>query len=326
MASQLTPRDDPAPSVDPAEELASLGQPWWRRYSKHGEFPWSSGSSLALHLFLVVLLIVFAQPWRRPDPLPPQVGTVLIDDSSAGDDALPDTGDSALEPQSHQEQPEPMQFDPATVEKVETPEMTQPIEIPLPKPDTRGEKTVQEARERLNSARSALNRQLASPGKESPSGAPGGSGAGRSGRAARWHLRFKTVNPDDYLAQLEGLGAAVAFEVGESGGGRWRFFDKPWSEKEEWHDRGLDDESRLFWIDDTRATVRSVAELLRVPAREFMVAFLPQELERKMLELELTYQNRREEEIETTVYEVVRRGGKYDVFVIKQILKGSGRE
>jgi hypothetical protein len=319
MASQQAPPDEAQASLDPGEELTSLGLPWWRRYSPHGEFVWSSGISLLFHLFLVVLIIVIARPFARSEPRAPAVDSVSISDDDGQGDGSEGTGDGLPAATAATEHtPEPTDITPADLEKVEKVDPKEVVEVPSVQIADVGEKRIDEARVRISSAREALNRQVASKTKGGAGGSGTGGGSGRGGRAARWVLKFRTNSAADYLAQLEGLQATLAFELKS---GKWRFFDHPSSDPGSYEDRGLDDENRLFWIDENRPAVQSVADVLHVSARDFMVAFLPTKLEQRMLELETSYQNRKEEDIASTVFEVARRGGKYDVMVIKQTLK-----
>jgi hypothetical protein len=63
--------------------LIEAGAPWWRRYSPHGEFPWSATGSLALHLLVVVAVIILAIIFVRP-MLPERtkirLGTAVFDE------------------------------------------------------------------------------------------------------------------------------------------------------------------------------------------------------------------------------------------------------
>jgi hypothetical protein len=48
------------------------------------------------------------------------------------------------------------------------------------------------------------------------------------------------------------------------------------------------------------------------------VAFFPEELEKKLLRLELSFRNRREDEIRETRFEIRRVGGMYEPVVVSQ--------
>jgi len=325
-----TPSQAPPDAAEAPEAATTLGPSWWQRYSPHGEFFWSWGLSITLHGFLIVLVIVLAAPLLTQDRLPPAVDSVqLADDDLGGGEPGEGSPRGDLEAKvAPDEPPDPAMSSPAEVAELEKPTVEPAAEIPNVRPDpTQDDKLAEEAAKRIREAREALNRRLTPPGgaagKPGPDtggtgGQGGGTGAGRGGRTARWVLKFKTRSPQDYLAQLEGLGATVAFQLR---GEKWRYFDRPSSEKDSWRDRELSDDNRLYWIDENRQAVDSVAEVLRVPPAPFMVAFLPLELEARMAELEKNYQGRQEEEIRSTIFEVIRRGGKYDVMVIKQTLK-----
>jgi hypothetical protein len=325
-------------AAEAPEDPTTLGQSWWKRYSPHGEFAWSWMISLGLHLFLAVLIIVVATPFFRPDPMPPAVDSVALiegDDGLAGEggpgDGLP--GDVAgTQPKAAQEQPpEPTPVEVAKVEKPDPKPL--PPEIALPDANALpGEERIEEARARINAARSALADRFTGPAKPGGTGKGGtggtgsgtggdGSGTGRGGRVARWVLKFRTRSSEDYLEQLEGLGATLALPLAGERGDRWRFFDHPASAKDRWADRDLSGENRIHWVDENAQNARLVAQILAVPSAPFLVAFLPVELESRMLELELSYQNRREDEIRSTTFEVARRGGKDDIMVLKQVLK-----
>jgi len=321
------------PSSPGPDDRTTLGKSWWRRYSPHGEFFWSSGISLAIHLFLVVLVIVVAAPLLRPDPSPPAVDAIALVD---GEDGRPGDGEGspgdALGSESAEAKrappapPDVASVDPVEIKKVEKPDLEPAPQPAVPPADAMaGEEQVEEARQRIAAARAALGERFRKPDK--PAGGQGtgtggdGTGTGRGGRVARWILKFRTASTADYLEQLEGLGATVGLPLAGQRGDRWRFFDRPASAKDRWSDRDLSGESRIHWVDENAQNARSISLALDVPAAPFIVAFLPPELENRMLELELSYQNRREEEIRSTTFEVLRRGGKYDVMVLKQVLK-----
>jgi hypothetical protein len=320
----------PPDAAEAPGETAILGQSWWQRYSPHGEFLWSWGISITLHGFLIVLLIVLARPFFMQERLPPAVDSVELagDDLGGGEPGEGSPRGDLEAKAAPDEPPDPAMSSPAEVAELEKPTVEPAPEIPVIRPDpTQDDKLAEEAARRISEAREVLSRRFAQPGgaagKPGPGtggtgGQGGGTGSGRGGRTARWVLKFKTRSAQDYLAQLEGLGATLAFQLR---GEKWRFFDRPSSQQDRWHDRELADDNRLYWIDENRQAVDSVAEVLRLPPAPFMVAFLPLELEARMAELEKNYQGRQEDEIRSTIFEVIRRGGKYDVMVIKQTLK-----
>jgi hypothetical protein len=169
------------------------------------------------------------------------------------------------------------------------------------------------ARAAADAAREKLNENLGgTPG----GGSEGtGGGTGRAGRAARWVLRFNTTSPQNYLAQMGGLGAEVAFP---QQGDQYIYFSNLSSSPTRTV-RDLSDENRIFWIDQDRGSFGGVAQTLGVPSAAMMLALLPVELEQRMTQLELAFKGATsEQEIIQTVFECVRRGGGYDVIVVDQ--------
>jgi hypothetical protein len=67
--------------------------------------------------------------------------------------------------------------------------------------------------------------------------------------------------------------------------------------------------------------VAAVCRTLGIDVSPMMIAFLPLKLEDRMLQLELAYNNLGEDQIASTHFECVVRGGKYDVVVVHQISK-----
>jgi hypothetical protein len=315
----------------PLDELAQMGQPWWYRYSKHGEFPWSTVTSVLLHLLLILLVLVLARATVSKERTPVEIAgvTEVADDSSvAADpgDAAPGE-ESALEEktdvQPKETPPEPMTPD-VTPIKVPT-----PTETPLAPPTVDNGSMVldesakaEQVAERLRNAerlRENLKKHSASrPKGAGGSGSGGGGGGGRAERPARWILKFNTRSPQEYLEQLDGLEAVVAFPVR---GDKYRYFHNASSGNRKSEVRDLNNEGRLFWIDNKIDSVAAVCSFLGISTTSMMVVFLPQELEERMLQMELAFQNKQEDEIRSTTFQAQQRGGKMDVVVERQVLK-----
>jgi hypothetical protein len=64
--------------------------------------------------------------------------------------------------------------------------------------------------------------------------------------------------------------------------------------------------------------VASLARALNQPPAPYIVVFFPEELENKLLRLELNYRGRNEEQIQETKFQIVRRGGVYEPIVVGQ--------
>lgn len=316
-------KNAPQAAQQQEERLVSVpDETFWSLYSPRGEFPLSSTASIVLHL-LLLLLIVFIGRLVLTGPVePPRVDVVVVSpEPTAAPDQGPGDGPQSEESLEPAENEAEETVETTLIEEVATVEERPESQVEIP--DIEGQKQkvkrkVQEAseaaqsvRDRLAAAKSRLNENLG--------GAGGGGGRGPTGRAARqarWILRFETANAEDYLAQMGGLGAQIAFP---SRGEKFLYFsnlDSP-SPKQELKD--LATETQLYWIDENPQSVAMVCQYLGVQNSGFFLAFLPRALEERMLKMELAYMNLAEEEIASTTFRVVRRGGGYDVQVESQI-------
>jgi hypothetical protein len=139
----------------------------------------------------------------------------------------------------------------------------------------------------------------------------------REQRMLRWTMAFDIRGGADYANQLRSLGVIIAVEVpGEDGKARvFRHIDaNAKGEVEE-----LSSIKRMPWID---ARAESVGELCRymgihpVPPR--LIAYMTEEMEAKLLQLELNYKGRDEDKIKETVFKIIPRGGRYEPQVREQ--------
>jgi hypothetical protein len=302
--------------------LASLE--WiWRRYSPNGEFPLSSLASFALYIFLIGIIPLLAWAYLAPDQTQPAVDVIRVADAAeaAPDDGTefsPEDGLQMNEPSDAPDVPLPETVPAEQVEKVDQAQITEkvgPLEAPKERLDDLAKRAAESAR-RAQEALDKFNDKL-NHGNQGKSG-DRGSGTARGARPARWVLHFRNASTRDYMEQLEGLGASIAFP---DTGDKWRFYSKPASNPSSFELRDLNTENRLYWKDDRADSVRAVADFLGVRSAPFMTAFLPLKLEDRMLQMELSYKNLEEDEIASTHFEVVARGGGYDVIVVEQIPK-----
>lgn len=296
---------------------------FWTLYSPRGEFPLSSTASVVLHLLAVLLIILIGRLVLTKPVEPPGVDVLQV---SPDPIAAPDVG-AGDGPQS-EETLEGAQKD-AEESLAQTPPseeiaaVDEAVKSDVDVPDTQGQKqqakrkaqqaksAAQSARERLEAAKNRLQENLGG------SGGGGGRGpTGRAARVARWILRFDTTNARDYLNQLGGLGAQIAFP---DRGEKYLYFSNLASPTPKRELKDFSNETQLYWIDENPESVAMVCQYLRVQNSGFFLAFLPRELEERMLRMELAYMNLAEEEIASTTFRVVRRGGGYDVQVERQI-------
>jgi hypothetical protein len=294
---------------------------FWARYSPHGEFPWSSAMSCTLLAFLSVLLLVVAAPFLRGDPTPPAVDVLVVgpDESAPAGDVDDLAAMAALEGTLPDEPLEAMPDLPVEdLSEVTKPELRSKIEpAETGKELDEAAETAQSTLDRLAAARQQLDANLNQGASQGTGTGGGGTGAaGRGARVARWVLHFNTRSAKHYMAQLDGLGAVIAFPLT---GNRWRYYFDISSDRRRSEIRDLSDENRLYWVDEKPHSIAGVAQELGIPASPFMIVFLPVTLEERMLAMELAYRNLREDEIQRTDFEVVETGARYDVRVLRQI-------
>jgi len=318
--------EGPACPQSPLDELSEAAKPWWQRHSSHGEAAWSAGVSLAMHIFLVLLIVVAATSFApRQDPTPPSVDVIVVgpEEDAAPDESSQLTADDTLEevaqePSEQQQvvidsnpeeladvtEPEGIDIVPPVHEESDPNDEAKKAEETLKRVKAAGEQQLERLRERLNNS--------------GPSGAGGvGSGTGERGdRVARWVLKFPSHSDQHYLQQIDALGGMVAFPVE---GGKWRYFRNVSSTRPKSEDRSLESETRLYWKDVK--TYHGAARILGMSSAPMMCIFLPLELEERMLKMELDYQGLAEDQILTTHYETYSSGGKIDVKVRKQVPK-----
>jgi len=318
---------------------------FWKRYSPHHEFPLSLSSSLFLHIVGLVILIfggvllaliglgqnnaiaVDAVTIAGGGGNPDGVG------NEKGDGAIP-TGPEAV---SNDRPPEVHSENPST-EQLVTPQAVPPIVSQ----STDNDRAIEEAKNlgsRLtnlsSTARQKFADYLAGKGKGG-TGSGGGKGSGkgtgegdlqgpgknnltqREKRKARWVMLFTTSAGagHDYLRQLEGLGAILAFPTGDD-----KFLvirdlrSRPFRTVEE----DIKTFNMIWWVDDKSRSVESLADALGVrPVPDYFVAFFPVKLENQLLEKELQAFRGNEEDIDETVFKVERRNGQYEPVVSQQ--------
>ena len=160
-------------------------------------------------------------------------------------------------------------------------------------------------------------------GKDKGEGTGTGTGTGkmlneREKRMLRWSMNFKTRDGNDYLQQLEGLGAILAIPVGGNGYQVVDLTKRPLHME----DRDLSTIQRIWWIDENSASVKSLMRAMGLPGDPArVVAFIPPELEEEIAKKELDFHHLKEEQIYETKFEVKQVGNKYEVRVTDQAAK-----
>jgi hypothetical protein len=153
---------------------------------------------------------------------------------------------------------------------------------------------------------------------DGPSSGPDGTLNPRVRRMLRWTMQFDTHSGKDYLAQLRGLGAILAIPK-ERGGDRYWVIRDLSTPKPKLLDEDVRALQRIFWTDNKPESVASVMRALGLDQNpDRFVAFMPQELEEKLFDMELRFRGLREDEIAETVFQVRVVNGKYTPYVVSQ--------
>ena len=331
-----------------------VDEPFWRRYSPHYEFPLSSVGSFCLHvligglLFLIGMLGLFG--WHDDSGQMP-IDAVVI--AGGGGNPLgvgggPGVGEIGGN-EALDELP-PDSAEPLTVGAPTREQLKEARKAALDVPEFQNEDAkhlIQKGGQavdnliRLNKdLRDKLTKGIVAGKGEGGPGRGGGKGGGvgigegddagpgkstgnirskRLQRVLRWTMLFNTRDGQDYARQLAGLGAILAVPDPEHPERHLVIRDllaRPVQPKEE----DLAQIKRIFWTDDKASSVMSLAGALGLhPAPSHIVAFFPEELELKLLKMELGYRHRKEEEIEETRFEIRSSfSGTYEPMVISQ--------
>jgi hypothetical protein len=318
---------------------------FWKRYSKHHEFPLSIVSSVFIHLLvggLVILVItgaLLSLLGISHESVP--VEAIVVDAGGAGNlngiGTGPANGAVAQKRENVEENEKPSLEQSQGKEAPPLAAPQKPTPSLLPQKDEKDRVTdldTSKANERLNSLgvklRSQLEDVVAGKGEGGQKGEGGGKGSGKgpgegAGRGPgkqtgpltlhqkrqnRWTLVFDTRSGYDYLRQLRGLNTILA--VPEPGGGHLVF------RKLDSHPRGKHEDIEaipgLHWFDSKPDSVRSLAMALGLETMpEYIVAFFPPSLEEHLRDLEQRAFSGDEDDIDETYFRVVNRGGQYDV-------------
>ncbi len=330
-----------------------IEEPVFKRYSPHHEFPLSTITSIAVHgLIFGLLALVGYLAFKfglgnegRPVPAdvvqiadlpgggggnPKGVGSGPADGATGDKDAVeapPETPDPVVVA------PKPEDLLAAREEALKLPDFQ----------DDNSKRLVQEGGEQVDKileltrdTNNKLLKGLAAGKGKGGRGSGGGEGAGqgkgksdgvgdgdgggsaRLRRMMRWNMDFNTRDGNDYARQLDGLGAILAVPDPKTPGEFLVIRNlkarpvKPVSED-------VATLHQIFWRDKDPRSIVSLATALglkKLPAE--IVAFFPEELEARLLDMELKYRNVPEDDIRETRFEVRRIGAKYVPVVISQ--------
>jgi hypothetical protein len=328
-------------SKSPPEET------FWKRYSPHHEFPLSTVMSVSMHVLSLVLLFLAVRWLIHSDKGRPlqEIGVIIAPGGGGGNPQGVGKG-----PGGELKSPDQENVD-TSAENSNTPpppERTQP-ELAPSKPEAIFP-TVQDqgVRELLKSSNDAVRAQahVADSVREKlrrglmPGQGQGGPGSGggkdrgtdtgigrdtgpgtgnmneRLKRTLRWVMVFDTFNGEDYARQLAGLGAILAFPRSKD---QYLVVRDLNTRPARGHVEDIEKIKRIYWVDDKRESITPLCLALGVkPVPDHVVAFFPEKLEKKLLELELKYKGRKESEIYETRFKIVKSASGYDPVVIDQ--------
>ena len=327
---------------------------FWQRYSPHGEAPLSLAGSVALHtlgLGAALLLIIYIASILSNTTQSLPVEPVRLDlgggggkKTGIGDDKGIGKAREDLGPQDTEPQPG---IDDAprrpSLDKVEKAAVENKFDAVDARHITQSNAEPVKAFARLDDN---LRKKLAdglNPGKgKGGTGSGGGDGTGtgtgsgsatgagkaklnqREKRMLRWHMRFDARNGPEYLAQLRGLGAILAFPVTDGAEPTYKIV-RDLKSGGKLLDEDISKIQRIYWIDDKPRSVQDILNALgiglpKTPSRFF--AFMPQKLEDDLFAQEKRYVEKilkrhfKEDKIEETIFRAVPTSTGYKAELI----------
>jgi len=339
----------PAQTTNPAANPIPGDETLWQKYSPNGEPVVSGVASFTIHaiaigVVLVGLFMLFREPTtpieisfeRFPpgDGQPgggsghPDASSIMPGVPSEKKDVTkpvisnaPPAIDSKDSPNDKEVGIGPTKFDDKPVGEFD------------PVQRAKNTKTTSNLLKELKGALSKRN----GPGRNGP-GRDGGDGHGKDGgigdrpgigialdpttlRLQRWELVFNTSDARHYLQQLEALGAIVAIPDDQK-----RILTIRNLNERPAHPvyEDISELKRIFWIDDRPGSAESVAEELELPyAPSAIIALFPESLEKELLQKELAFRGRAENDILRTRFSISFRAGQHVIRVTEQDAKPS---
>jgi len=339
---------------------------FWQHYSPHGELPLSGAGSLALHLLIIGMMLFWAYYLalffvRPPAALPVEPvrlelggggGSTRGSGSGEGRDQREEAGATQGKDEAGEgSQPTP---DVSVAERPPlNPSERQKLDLKFDKSDasflTQGTDQMKVFSRLDDSLRSKLRegmqpraraRSHGGGGTGSGGGTGGGKGTGtgdasgpgkatlsqREKRMLRWSMKFNTQNGQQYVDQLRALGAILAIPVQEGAVRKYQIV-RDLRAPAQLLPEDISKINRIYWVDDNPRSVNDVMQALGVPLHpSHFVAFMPEELETKLFQMEKDYIQQhfpglREDQIHETRFQVVGGAGSYQPQIITVIPK-----
>jgi hypothetical protein len=344
MASQAT-ASPPATGANP-NDLVPPDEKFWVRYSPHHEFPLSNVTSIALHILVFGLLLLLVRQLGPKSVHQVPVEAVRMGLSNPGGGGKRSgTGDGPgggpqVEATTGKDNPSETRPPEDTPQRGDLPAVRQFVDSLNPEARRHFQRSSPTpnlgAFAQLNESARLKFQQGIAPRGRGGDGSGGGQGDGRgpgtgSGtgdgaigkgtltqrerRMLRWTMLFNTNTGPDYLRQLNGLGAILAIPVRESPEPDYRIVRNLTQRPAELLSEDLSKIQRIYWVDNKPNAVADVmAALGRADLRpSHFVAFMPEELETKLFEMERkAAKGRPEDDINETKFRVKRMGDRYE--------------
>jgi hypothetical protein len=334
------PQGQPAPGDQP---LIPPDEKFWQRYSANAEMPLSSLASVVFHMVLFgVLMIGVLDLFRSSDP------PIDLEPIEYGDGIEGGGGGSTIGlgtgPQLSKPEDVAQDLKPQTKAELLKPDVDPNIKADTsPKladdPDAERMSIIEDIKKKKPAAgmfiKDALE-GLTGAGKGG-SGYGGGEGTGigtgrgsgvgpgtgplnrRGKRLLRWSMNFKANSGEEYVRQLNAIGAIIGIpdRTGKLMIIR-NLTERPAQPKYE----SVRDLNRIWWTDEREGSCREVAEALKLDILPSQIwAFFPQEIEQQLVKVELDYGRKygrkTEDDIKETEFNLTFRAGK-PVFTVKR--------
>lgn len=327
-------KPDRRPPLDPDREFRGPPEEeFWERYNRRLEFPLATVAAVLLHVAVAAFVIFLFVKVMAGGPDKSAVPVSLIDVGGMDEAGLGSVGSGGGDAIKEGEN----QFK-AQQDVLPTPEQLAQADVAIKNimMDDAGKLPVAAANKAafVNADQELLKKIMGSRRGDGPGDGKGttgeaGKGPGGTGsdstraRSLRWVLRFQTNDGVDYVKQLAAMGASILVPLPPENKQCLIFTDLNNPNPRNATDDDLRGLSRQIKFSDTRpASVEGVRSALRVtqPAQSFW-AFFPRGLEDELSRKELSYRNRRSEDIEETIFRVIVRGGNYEVVVVGQTPK-----
>jgi hypothetical protein len=344
MASQA-PASPPATGAN-RNDLIPPDEKFWVRYSPHHEFPLSNVTSIALHILVFGLLLLLVRQLGSKEAYKVPVEAVRLGLSNPGGGGKRSGtgegpgGPAPVEATTGQDNPtETRPPEDNTTQRGDLPAVRQFVDSL--NPDARRFYQSGTPPPNLNafaglneSARLKFQQGIAPRGRGG-SGSGGGQGEGtgtgtgsgtgdgavgkgtltqRERRMLRWTMLFNTNTGPDYLRQLHGLGAILAIPVREGAEPDYRIVRNLTQRPAQLVAEDLSKIQRIYWVDNKPQAVADIMAALGLNLRpSHFVAFMPEELENKLFEMERrAAKGRPEDDINETKFRVKRMGDRYE--------------